>query len=235
MLDRLKLLSLQSAFFLKKIDLQNPLQIAQGINSASGSLFNGPPAVLPLQENTPPNLPLIILKTKDDKITCNVSRERVDYRYSIQKDPPADIQAIWESYYDTLRQIIEYLCMKMKEPTQIWRLGFVAQFFAKLANSANKHIISRYIQPGIVEDSWDINVNFLNRFKMETREVNRWLKLRPIRNRNNQDDDSAMIVEIDINTLQEKQQDLSQYEIDAFYEDAYLHIINQDISKVILD
>jgi hypothetical protein len=232
MMDRLKLLSLQSALFIKKIDLQNPLQIAQGINSATGNIFGGPPAILPLQNNTPPNVPLIILKSKGEKLSCNVSRERIDYRFGIQKDPPAEIQHIWDGYYDALRQITEYFCMK--NPTPIWRLGLVAQFFVKLELSANKHIISKYLQTNIIEDTWDINVNFLNRFKMETREVNRWLKIRPIRNRQHQEDDSAMIAEIDINTLQEQQQDLSQYEIDAFYEDAYLHMINQDLGKIII-
>jgi hypothetical protein len=233
MLQRLRLLSLQSALFIKKIDLQNPLQVAQGINSASGNVFNGPPAILPLQNNTPPNVPLIILKSSDEKLSCNVSRERIDYRFGIQKDPPADVQQIWDRYYDALRQITEYFCMK--NPAPIWRLGFVAQFFTKLAISANKHILSKYIQPNIIEDTWDINVNFLNRFKMETREVNRWLKIRPIRNRQEQEDDTAMIVEIDINTLQEQQQDLTHYEIDAFYEDAYLHMINQDLQKIMLE
>lgn len=233
MLERLKLLSLQSALFVQKIDLHNPLLIAQGINSAAGNVFNGPPAVLPLQENTPPNVPLIILKSIDEKLSCNVSRDRIDYRFSIQKEPPVDIQKVWDGYSDALKQITEYFCMK--NPIPIWRLGFVSQFFVKLSTSANRHIAAKYLQPGIAEETWDVNVNFLNRFKMETREVNRWMKIRPIRNRQEQEDDTAMIVEIDINTLQEQQRKMTQYEVDAFYEDAYSHLVNQDLSKVILD
>ena len=233
MLDRLKLLSLQMALFARQVDLRNSLSIAQGINSASGNAFDGSPTVLPLQERTPPNVPLIILKSVDEKYSCNVSRVRIDFRFSVQKDPPADIRDVWEKYYDTARQIAEYFCRK--NPTSILRLGFVAQFFVKLSTSANYHIIAKYLHPGIAEDTWDINVNFLNRFRMETREVNRWMKIRPIRNRKNPDDDTAMIVEIDINTLQEHQTEFSQQEIDTFYEDAYLHIINQDINKIILE
>ena len=233
MLDRLKLLSMQAAFFAKEIDLRNSLTIAQGINSAAGNVFDGSPAVLPLQDKTPPNVPLIILKSVSEKYACNVSRQRIDFRYSVQKDPPSDIRDIWESYYSTASQIAEYFCRK--NPTPIIRLGFVVQFFAKLGNSANQHIGSKYIQPGIADDTWDINVNFLNRFRMETHEVNRWMKIRPIRNRKDPDDDSAMVIEIDINTLQERQNKFSQEEIDIFYEDAYAHIINQDLTKVILD
>ncbi len=233
MLDRLKLLSLQTALFAKQINLRNSLSIAQGINSASGNIFDGSPTVLPIQQNTPPNVPLIILKSTNGKYACNVSQNRVDYRFSVQKDPPDDIRDIWENYYNTLRQITEYFCKK--NPTPILRLGFVTQFFVKLSDSANKHIADKYLQPGIIEDTWDINVNFLNRFRIETNEVNRWMKIRPIRNRKNPEDDTAMIVEIDINTLQERQNDFSQEEIDIFYEDAYLHIINQDIKIIILE
>ena len=233
MLERLKLLSLQSALFVKKIDLQNPLLIAQGINTAAGNVFDGPPAVLPLRENTPPNMPLILLKSKDEKLLCNVSRDRIDYRFTIQKDPPCAIQDIWDVYYSALSQINEYF--SMKNPIPIWRLGFVSQFFVKLAISANTHIATKYLQPGIVEGSWDANINILNGFRLEKHEVNRWLKIRPIRNKQNQQDDSAMIVEVDINTLQEHQQKMEQSDIDAFFEDAYSHLINQDLPRVILD
>ena len=122
-----------------------------------------------------------------------------------------------------------------KNPTPIWRLGFVSQFFAKLSRSANQHIVDKYIRSDMIKDTWDINVNFLHRFRMETREVNRWMKIRPIRNRKDPGDDSAMVVEIDINTMQEQQDELSQEEIDVFYEDAYLHVINQDVKKIILE
>ena len=111
----------------------------------------------------------------------------------------------------------------------------MSQFFVKLGASANSHILNTYIRPGIVENTWDINVNFLSRFRMERHDVNRWLKIRPIRNRKNPEDDSAMIAEIDINTLQESQKAFTQEEVDIFYEDAYLHIINQDIQTIILE
>ena len=172
MLDRLKLLSLQAAMFTRKMDLQNSLSVAQGISSAVGGLFSGPPTILPIQPNTPPNVPVIILKSSDEKYTCNVASTRIDFRFTVQKDPPTDIRQIWKVFYDCLKQINEYFLKK--NPTPVWRLGFVAQFFAKLTASANEHIASRYLQPGVAEDTWDINVNFLNRFNMESQEVNRW-------------------------------------------------------------
>lgn len=233
MQERLKLLSIQSALFIRDIDLQNPLLIAQGINSAAGNAFNGAPAILPLQKNTPPNVPLIILKSKNDKLICNVSHERVDYRFVFHNDPLTDIQVIWDGYLNVLKQITEYFCIK--NPVFIWRCGFVCQFFGKLSVSANKHIAEKYLREGVAENTWDVNVNILHRFKLENRYVNRWLKIRPIRNRQNQADDSAMIVEVDFNTLQEDQKRMEQYEIDAFFEDAYSHLIHQDLPKIILD
>jgi len=239
MLERLKLLSLQSVFFIRKINLQNPLAIAQGINIATGNVFSGPPAVFPLKENTPPNVPSIALKTKDGKLQCTASRDRIDYRYDIQKDNPfdnpVDIRQIWDNYYGTLCQIVEYFSVKINEPTLVLRLGFVVMFLTELSCNPNYHIVSKYLQPGIVEDTQDINISFLNRFKMEALEVNRWIKIYPVRIRN-ATNLPCMGILVDINTLHEQQsKDLSQYEIVAFFEDAYSHLINQDLPKVILD
>ena len=116
----MRVVSLQGAFFVKNLDLGNPLGVAQALNSACGNLFDGPPAVLPVPpggppggpQNVPPHVPVIVLKTKDEKQHLNVARDRLDYRRLLRGSEPAALPSLWGPYDVILGQIAEYLTVK---------------------------------------------------------------------------------------------------------------------------
>jgi hypothetical protein len=238
--DDLNVVSIQGAFFVKELDLANPLGVAQGLNSACGNLFDGPPAVLPVpqgapakaRQQVPPHVPIIVLKTKDEKQLLNVARERLDYRHVLRGGPPTTLPPIWSSYDVILGQIAEYLTMK--QPTTVWRLGFVVQFFAKLELSANAHLGQTYLREGVFQGATDLQLNALHRTSVADIAANRWIRLKPVRNKENPDDDSAMIVEIDINTPAEHPAEFSQEEIEDFFAGAYDHLRTHAVAQIIL-
>jgi len=242
MLDELKAVSIQGAFFVKELDLGNPLGLAQGLNSACGNLFDGAPAVLPVPpqgaqpggpaQQVPPHVPVIVLKTRDEKQHLNVARERIDYRHLLRGPKPVTLPEVWGMCDVILGQIAEYLTVK--QPTTVWRLGLVVQLFAKLEFSANAHLLGAYLREGVFEGASDVHLNALHRTSVADIAVNRWIRLKPVRNKENPDDDSAMIAEIDINTPAERDAEFSHEEIEDFFGGAYDHIRTHAVRHVIL-
>jgi hypothetical protein len=228
----LKAVSVQGAFFVKELDLGNPLGLAQGLNSACGNLFDGAPAVLPVPQNAPPSVPVIVLKTKDEKQVLNVAHDRLDYRQFVRGAKPATLPEVWGACDVILGQIAEYLTVK--QPAAVWRLGLVVQLFAKLDYSANAHLLGAYLREGVFEGATDVHLNALHRTSVADIAVNRWIRLKPVRNKENPADDSAMIAEIDINTLAEQQTEFSHEEIEDFFGGAYDHIRTHAVQHIIL-
>jgi len=231
-IDDLKVVSLQGAFFVKKLDLENPLNVAQGLNSACGNLFDGPPAVLPVPKDVPPQVPVIVLKTQDEKQHLNVTHERLDYRQLFRDGKPVTLPAVWGVYDVILGQIAEYLTVK--RPTTVWRLGFVAQFFIKLDESANQHLAQAYLREGAFEGASDLQLNALHRTSVGDITANRWIRLKPVRNKDNPSDDTAMIAEVDINTPPNPAGDLSQEEIEDFFAGTYDHLCRHAVAHILL-
>jgi hypothetical protein len=241
-IDELKAISIQGAFFVRELDLSNPLGLAQGLNSACGSLFDGPPAVLPVppgapkggppQQQVPPNVPIIVLKTRDERQHLNVARERIDYRHFLRGPQSVTLPEVWPACDVILGQIAEYLTVK--QPVTVWRLGFVVQLFAKLDLSANAHLANAYLREGAFEGATDLQINALHRASVADIAVNRWIRLKPVRNKDNPADDSAMIAEIDINTPADQSADLSQEEIEDFFGGAYDHLRTHAVGQIVL-
>lgn len=243
-IDQLRVVSLQGAFFVKNLDLGNPLGVAQGLNSACGNLFDGPPAVLPVPpagpqggppggpQNVPPHVPVIVLKTKDEKQHLNVARDRLDYRRFLRGNEPAALPSLWGPYDVILGQIAEYLTVK--QPATVWRLGLVTQFFIKLDRSANEHIADAYLRAGVFEGAADLQLSALHRTSVSDIAANRWIRLKPVRNKDNPDDDTAMVAEVDINTHADAEAELSQEEIEDFFAGAYDHLCRHAAAQIIL-
>ena len=231
-IDELSVVSIQGAFFVKELDLANPLGLAQGLNSACGNLFDGAPAVLPVPKNVPPNVPVIVLKTKSEQQHLNVTHERLDYRQFWRGGRPAILPSVWSACDVILGQIAEYLTVK--QPTTVWRLGFVTQFFVKLDYSANRHLANAYLRAGAFEGATDLQLNALHRTSVADIAANRWIRLKPVRNKENPDDDSAMIAEIDINTPADQPGDFSQEEIEDFFTGAYDHLCQHAVAQIVL-
>ena len=243
-IDELKVVSLQGAFFVKNLDLGNPLGVAQGLNSACGNLFDGPPAVLPVPRggpqggpqggphNVPPNVPVIVLKTKDERQFLNVTRDRLDYRHVFRGSEPATLPSVWATYDVIVGQIAEYVTIK--QPATVWRLGFVTQFFVKLDRSANEHIANAYLREGAFEGATDLQLNALHRTSVGDIAANRWIRLKPVRNKDNPADDTALVAEVDINTPANPEADLSQEEIEDFFAGAYDHLCTHAAGQIVL-
>jgi len=77
-----------------------------------------------------------------------------------------------------------------------------------------------------------MHLSVLNKENMGGFGINRWLRLRPMRKRDDPTNDSGLVVEIDINTHAEENNDFTEEEITRFFEEAYQHIALEDMRLV---
>ncbi len=225
-------LSVQSAIFVRGLDLSDPLSVAQGIRGAAGGIFDGQPGVFPVPPNAPENVPRILLKDREGKYQCKVSTGRLDLAFDGSKRKASSIGMLWDEYSGIIRQLAEYL--KKKNPTRVWRLGLVVRLFKVLGGSANVHIREKYLSPALAgfQDPYEMHLSVLNKESMGRFSINRWLRLRPMRKRDDPNDDRGFVVEVDINTPAEGADNYTEQEITDFFEEAYQHIVIEDMLLV---
>lgn len=229
-IEQFTTLSIQSALFVHGLDFTDPLSVAQGVRHAAGGLLDGQPGVFPVPPNAPPGVPRIVLSDRANRYQCKLSAGRVDLVFDGSKGKPDPIGIIWDGYCTLIRQLAEYF--KKKKPTRLWRLGLVMHLFKVLDKSANAHIQAAYLKDDRFQSPDEVQLNVLNREDMGPFHINRWLRLRSMRKKEDPNDDRGFGIEIDINTPAEENNDFSEEAIAAFFESAYQHIAVNDMRLV---
>ena len=228
------IISMQSAFFLGALDVKNKLEFAQDLISSTAGILNGDPLLLPIPgklEDYPAELPFIILKSKDDNFSCNIAKGRIDFLYKGKPETRKNISEFWPEYQKTVSDITKFIRDVINE--RIWRLGFVVVVSREFNESINALLMKNYLKPGIFEKPYEIQLNILNKLTYEQVDLNRWIKLRPVRETQDPTKDYNFLIEVDINTISEKSYAFEGEQIERFFIFSHSHIVSE-IPKYIL-
>lgn len=210
----LKVKKLQTALFVRNLDLSQKLKVAEEFNEKVDNFFNGDPMILPLPEDFAPDAPRIVLKNSDGLFSCNVSSVRVDLLYHAKTMPDKKIAEIRENYIKILLPLVELL--NTTYHATIYRIGFVPTFFTILDDSANDFLRTTFIREPYFENPYELGINVLHKFSLPDWEVNRWLRMYGLRKVDDPKDDRALEIIVDINTLQETNYDFNSASVRSF-------------------
>jgi len=233
-MDEFDVNSLQSVFFVESLKTGDKLDFARSVVNATRGIFDGDPMILPLpeeQEQAPPDVPYIVLKSKNNWYRCNICGNRIDLFFKRGKDIGQNISELWPDYKNIIKDFSNYIKETLNE--KIWRLGFVATFVKDVGRSVNEILNGAYLQPNIFEDSHEIQLNILKKINFKSFNINRWIKFRPLRIKEDLSQDFGMSIEIDINTIAEKVYDFDKEEIMEFFNFAHENIVIE-VPKYIL-
>jgi len=231
-------MGIQSAFFWQGLDLSQPLELANRINASLSFVFDGEPAVLPPPQPKMPRanlagIPRIILGSSDGRYKCNISALRADFIFAENSPQLPTLASVWEDYGKVIGVFMDYL--RQDTPAAVVRLGIIFRLFRKLEGSANDFIHQKFLRDNLFEPPFEINLNLLNKTRLDRFGINRWIRLRALRNKQNPGDDTALMLEIDINTLTEEQHALNIYEIERFFETSYERLCTEDIKYLFIN
>lgn len=216
-----KLQQLQTALFTPGINLTKPIDIAQGLISATGTLFDGQPIILPIPPDAPPEVPRIIVKNSSDTYTCNVSQNRIDFIFT-EKGMFRSMRDESDKFLNHLLSLIELLKSNLK--ITITRAGTIATLMLPLKESSNKFISEKYLKEHLFNGTYEIQFGILKKLQLTGYEVNCWFRLNTLRNMKDVSDDRTMLVTFDVNTQPEVSYDLSKDQIGIFFNSAIKYI-----------
>lgn len=211
--------TIHSSLFVANLNLSNKISVAKKLTDSTLTLFDGEPLILPIPNDAPPEIPRIILKNREETISCNLSLNRIDFVWNEKADPSRKIEEVSEDYLDGLFNATKVLKNGFN-PT-INRLGFIATFFVYLEESATAFLSRTFIKNGYLSDSKQIQLGALRLITVDAVDANRWIRLSPLTHKETGKDTAISII-VDINTPLEILYDFKLEDIKRFYKQVVL-------------
>lgn len=223
-----KIKTIQVAIF-SQIDLSDKLQLAQSIKSTLSKILDGEPLIIPLPADVPAEIPRIILKSANEKYNCNVGQGRLDFIFDEKDAPKLTAKDLKREFFPFV-EILAKAMINQKKIQKINRLGLVTNFFAKLSKSATKFIERKFLREIPSGSPYEARLHLLYHGKIGNYEINKWIRLNPLRNVKKPSDDAALAFVIDINTLPEytDKYSFTLNDIKDFYKEA-IKIMEKDL------
>lgn len=197
-----KINQVQLALFSPGIVISNKLRLANMINEAMDDLFDGDPIILPMPEDLPPEVPRIILKSKDEKYLLQIAINCVNFFYRSQEDTVEEeflIDELYDKWIKLQNQLFTY------SKTQFHRAALVTQWIVDLSTSAAPFLSAKYLREGLpFESPYEMEIHCLTKEKVAECEVNMWVRIKSIRKLSKPEQDQFLLITIDINSLAEK-------------------------------
>lgn len=202
-------------------DLTNKLDVAHSLNKKVKHIFDGEPVLLPIPSDAPPEIPRIILASRNQRYRCNVAVGRLDFLYTQAGEPDKELTDLRDEFLTVLRQIAEVVKGEWK--TDVSRLGFVVESLA-FPNDPLELIKSTFIREGALKAPRRLEVHVLDRMTWDKLEVNRWYRLSTVVIPAATGERKALSVVFDVNTIPEERYDLGADSIIAFYDRASVYV-----------
>lgn len=140
----MELQSLQIALFFKEIILDRPDLRFKNLTENLSTVFNKMPTIIPLPNDAPHEIPIIILGSQNNLTSCNIARSRIDLITSDKK--------LIENENE-INDFIEEVC----KATEIIQFGFVSTHF-KSTDKASEIIKQKFFKNN--EEIKDISIRY---------------------------------------------------------------------------
>jgi len=222
--------SIVSVLFFPPRDIPNKAAFVSNFLDYT-KVFDADPMILPIG-NAPPPVPRIAMKSRDGRYACEVALDRMSFTYQGAGKEKRTLDSLYPPYRDILHKVIVAALASLGAP--IVRLGFVTRHLVEIEGSSNEWMRESYLRADRLPPADETHLNFLHRLEMESFKVNRWIRIRTLREKNPPHNDTALAVEIDINTLPDRTARFDRSAIVGFFLDAF-HAAQEDLQSYVLD
>ena len=195
------------------------------------TVFDADPMILPIGQ-APPPVPRIAMKSRDGRYVCEVSLDRLSFAYHDTRKQQRPLEGIYPEYREVLHHVILATLAGLRP--SVVRLGFVTRNLVECGEGANEWLRQTYLRPDRLPAGYETHVHILHRLEMESFRVNRWLKIWSLRDQADPERDPAVAVEIDINTLPEREGRFDRSAILAFFLEGFDRA-EKDLKTYVLD
>lgn len=198
-----------------QVDLEDKLTLAAALRNADRARFDGDPVFLPSVPDAPPEIPGIILQSRDGNKTLSVSSSRVDATASYDLAAFADIRSLMQTEAEFLVSLAETLSSSDQVNNSINRVGMMVALSANLGDSDLAHVRQQFLRAEFGLGQNRLELGFLDRQQWETLEVNRWFRATAVHEGNGT---GSLEIVLDFNTVPQADRIIAEDEIMLFLE-----------------
>lgn len=198
------------------IALSDRIEVAQSLNKAPKNLFNGEPAILPLPDDAPLEIPRIILRSKDERFGCHVSPRRLELSLTQRKGENKRLEEVQDDFLNQLANIAR--AVKTELRVKVERVGIVVNSAVFPEEFPVDFLMKKFLKSGTIVDPRELNLNFLHKFALGEFKVNRWHRFRCLspEGKETLGETDALLIETDVNTVSEIKYDFGAEQIPVF-------------------
>jgi len=195
--------SLQLVLFSSGIVIEDKLKTANTLNEALSGIFDGDPLIFPLPNDVPPEIPRILLKSKDEKHKLQIAPQRIDFIFQYKKEEEATPFPI-PSLFEKFVKIFQYF--KETVHTQFMRTAMVANWTIELEKFPGAEcLLSKYIQKETpLKSPYALELHCLTKETIADLKVNKWVRIKSAPKKIGPEQDKFIGFVIDINTFPEE-------------------------------
>jgi hypothetical protein len=210
--------NIQGVLFIENFAFRNKLGIASKINEGVNNLFDGDPIMLDLPPEAPPEIPRIQLKSSNSVYSLNFSPIRIDFFYNEPGKPQKTLDSLSSDYLKYLFSIVELI--KAEYHLGAPRMALVLRTFCEMEAGSNLFVHEKFLGANpFFKGASKLEIHALEKTTMKDYSINRWFRIRtgvgsPV-------NEKGLSVEIDINTVPEKETEFDLEKIKVFYTNSF--------------
>lgn len=213
---------MQSVLFTAAYSIDRKIDFASEFVKRSSRMFGNDPSIGSSPQNAPPNVPRLEIKSPDQSHIVHFYPNQVSFMFQDTRNLRTTIKGVFPGFLGGIESEIQSI-MEFINP-KVTRLGFVTHFIAELGSSANQYISENMLKDNPFPDAHELHFGVLHRLDLVGFPVNRWVRYRSLRAKNDPTADFAMGIDIDINTLAEQVNDFSAGQIIDYFQAGFQHI-----------
>ncbi len=213
--------SIQAALFIASIDLTNKITVANELKSSLIKIFNGEPLILPIPDDAPPEIPIIILKSKDESFALNIARSRIDLFFKNIRNADISVDSVSSDLLALINDISRILFKKFS--CTINRMGTIATLSLDKEDSVTdlvSHLDGKYFN---ASGKCEAQVHLLSKEDLGEYQVNNWVRVVA---QDHEPRNDKLLVVTDINTQREAIRNYDLDKIIHFFKLAFTQIKN---------
>ena len=167
--------SFQITLFAATINLTNKVALVDQIDKALENLFNGEPLIMPLPENAPPEIPRIILNSKDQEFSLNISPVRIDLIFNNKKQASMEFKKLSEQMKKYMDLIVKILISQFS--SSFVRMGIIN--ITKIETDKPLEKLNLYLNTSKseVKSKKEVQLHFYEVEEGKEEKYNNWIRL----------------------------------------------------------
>ena len=189
------------ALFFGAQDFGDKITLSSRLRDGADGLLDGESLILPVPQNGPPEVPRIQLQSRDGAWMLQVGANRLVWEWNRRAPDAGSWGMLSAAYLKALGGMLRVFAGEYARPV---RFAYQPQFILPTKIGANAWLAENVLRPGrVIGAPHTIKLSVLDQSPIAGRPMNLWLNIATARDRDQPDNDLALVVQFDLNSIRD--------------------------------